>query len=167
MAAARADAARTCCRARPEEGLGVTQAELTRSVRRRVSAHVLDETAAPPAGTAIYALSDPREVAAPRYVGQTRAPRRRFLQHVSVARLWLPDERPWWIAQERLRPLYEWIRGLYADERRLPIMIVKAWHDRPEDATVGERELIQRYLRQQLPLLNVACAAAEPQIRLL
>jgi len=145
----------------------MTQAELARSVRRRVSAHVLDETAAPAVGTAIYTLSDPRELAAPRYVGQTRAPRRRFLQHVSVARLWLPDERPWWIAQERLRPLYEWIRALYADEQRLPVMVVTAWHDRPVDATVAERDLIQLCMRRQLPLLNVATATSEPQLRLL
>jgi hypothetical protein len=145
----------------------VTQADFAWSVRRRLPAHVLDKTALAAVGTAIYTLSDPRDLKAPRYVGQTRAPRRRFLQHVSVARLWLPDERPWWIAQERLRPLYEWIRDLYADERRLPVMVVTAWLERPGDATIAERELIQQYLRQRPPLLNLATATAEPQIRLL
>jgi hypothetical protein len=145
----------------------MTQAELARFVRRRISAHVLDETGALAAGTAVYTLSDPRELAAPRYVGQTRAPRRRFLQHLGLARLWLPEERPWWIAQERLRPLYEWIRDLYADGQRLPVMIVTAWHEAPLDATVAERDLIQLCMRRQLALLNVATADSEPQIRLL
>jgi hypothetical protein len=145
----------------------MSQTEFARFVRQRASAHLHDETAAPAVGTAIYTLSDPRDLRALRYVGQTRAPRRRFLQHVGGARLWLPDVRPWWITREHLRPLYEWIRDLYADGQRLPVMVVTAWLDQPEDALVAERELIQRCLRQELPLLNIATAVAQAQIRLL
>ena len=87
------------------------------------------------------------------------------MQHVGIARLWVPDELPWWIVEERLRPLYEWIRALYRDERRLPVMVVTAWHGGRADATVAERELIQDCLRRRMPLLNIesaAAAAADP-----
>jgi hypothetical protein len=146
----------------------VTRDELTRFVRTRLDGLLLDETGESRASShAIYTLSDPREVRAARYVGQTRAPRRRWLQHVREARLWLPAERPWWVADQRLRPLYAWIRELYEDEQRLPVMLVTAWVGDRADATLAERELIQRYLREQVPLLNVATSALEPQLRLL
>ena len=53
----------------------------------------------------IYTLSDPRDLRQVRYVGQTSAPRRRLLQHLNAARLWLPDERPWWIKDEKAAPV--------------------------------------------------------------
>jgi hypothetical protein len=146
-----------------------SHAEVARFVRARSAAHVYDETGrelgTQPRGTAIYTLADPRDLRVPRYVGQTRAPRRRFLQHVGTARLWLPDDLPWWVATPRQRPLYEWIRALYRDGRRLPVLVVCAWHG--TDATNAERELIQEYLRQRMPLLNVESATLQAQIRLL
>jgi hypothetical protein len=141
-------------------------ADVARFVRARVVAHLYDETGADARGTAIYTLSDPRDLRTVRYVGQTRAPRRRFLQHVHTARLWLPDDLPWWVIAERYRPLYEWVRALFREERRLPVMIVTAWHDVAAEATIAERGLIQESLRRRMPLLNVESAAPTPQIRL-
>ena len=94
-----------------------------------------------------------------RYVGQTRAPRSRYLQHVGAAKLWLPDELPWWIKSPRQRPLYHWIRDLYRDESRLPVMVVVGW-TQARHALAEEREHIENCLRQGLPLLN---REAEPK----
>ncbi len=145
----------------------LSQSELGRFVRSRLQAHLYDDTGVGATGIAIYTLSDPRDLRASRYVGQTRSPRRRFLQHVGTARLSMPDELPWWIVEERQRPLYEWIRALYRDERRLPVLVVSAWHGGRADATAAERELIQDCLRRRMPLLNVESAVLRPQLRLL
>jgi hypothetical protein len=103
---------------------------------------------------AIYALSDPRDLREVRYIGQTRAPRRRLQQHLSTARLWLPEQTPWWVKSPRLRPLYEWIRELYREGERLPVMVICAWVEATQ-ARVAEREHICGCLERQLPLLNV------------
>jgi hypothetical protein len=130
-----------------------TQAQLARRVRCELAALLYDESAAGPGGVAIYTLTDPRELRTVRYVGQTLAPRRRLLQHIRTARLWLPDERPWWVRSPRLRPLYEWIRTLFRDDGRLPVMIVCAWVA-PEAARVSERAHICACLAAEQPLLN-------------
>src|SRR5262249_5900075 len=110
---------------------------------------------ATPTGTAIYSLADPREARVTRYIGQTAQPSRRLMQHLRTARLWLPDETPWWIKAPQLLPLYHWIRDLYGQERRLPVMIVHAWVD-AERARLAERDHIRICLERQQPLLNVA-----------
>jgi hypothetical protein len=107
---------------------------------------------------AIYALSDPRDLREIRYIGQTRAPRRRLRQHLSTARLGLSQQTPWWVKSPRLRPLYEWIRELYRDGERLPVMVICAWVE-PTRARTAEREHICACLERQLPLLN---AEAQP-----
>jgi hypothetical protein len=122
-------------------------------VRQRLDALVCDDSGVAPEGVAIYTLSDPRELRTVRYIGQTLAPRRRFLQHVRTARLWLPDELPWWVRSPRLRPLYGWIRELFGEERRLPVMVVLAWVGAAQ-ARVCERSLICACLERQQPLLN-------------
>jgi hypothetical protein len=129
------------------------QAEISRQIRSRSTSHILDVTGAEEKEAAIYALADPRDVELVRYIGQTRAPRSRFLQHMNEARLWLPDEVPWWVKSPKLRPLYHWIRELYADERRMPIMMIVAW---TEGALARQEEgrHIREYLRHQKPLLN-------------
>jgi hypothetical protein len=147
--------------------LSPTSWELARLVRARLGSQLYDDSGGDARGTAVYVLADPRDLRAVRYVGQTRAPRRRFLQHVRTARLWMPDELPWWVVADRHRPLYEWIRGLFRDEQRLPVMIVTAWHEVAAEATVAERSLIQDSLRCGMRLLNVESAAPAPQIRLL
>jgi hypothetical protein len=124
-----------------------------RLLRRRLGAQLYDDSGAPPAEVAIYSLSDPRDLRAIRYVGQTAAPRRRLLQHLRCARLWLPDEVPWWVPSPQLRPLYHWIREMYRDGGRLPVMVVGAWVE-ARDARLAERAEIQRCLERQLPLLN-------------
>jgi hypothetical protein len=126
---------------------------LSRQVRRRLDALVCDDSGVAADGVAIYTLSDPRELRTVRYVGQTAAPRRRFLQHVRTARLWLPAELPWWVRSPRLRPLYGWIRELYAEEERLPVMVVTSWVAAVQ-ARVCERSLICACLERQQPLLN-------------
>jgi len=141
-------------------------ADLQQLLRRRLSHHVYDESGAVPSGTAIYSLADPRDVRASRYIGQTAHPCRRLMQHVQTARLWLPDETVWWVKVPRLRPLYLWIRELYAQEARLPVMIVHGWVD-TEQARLAEGERIRSCLERQVPLLNVAIcqmtsAAARP-----
>ena len=114
----------------------------------------------------MYALADPRDLRAIRYVGQTTAPRRRLLQHLNTARLWLPDEVPWWIRKPELRPLYTWLRELYADESRLPAMIVVDWVP-AERARLAERERILEGLRIGHALLNVEGERGRSQLPLL
>ncbi len=126
---------------------------LGRSIRSRCAAHILDVSDATPNAAAIYALADPRDLELVRYIGQTRSPRTRYLQHMTEARLWLPDELPWWVKSPQLRPLYGWIRALYADEQRLPIMMLVAWTSVIE-ARQEEGRHIREYLRHQIPLLN-------------
>ena len=130
-------------------------------LRRRLRLHLYDESGVAPAGTAIYSLADPRDVRASRYVGQTTQPRRRLIQHVRGAELWLGDEIPWWVKAPRLRPrpLYGWIRELYQQEGRLPVMIVHAWVE-AEHAQREERRRIRLCLERQLPLLNLAMGEA-------
>ena len=103
---------------------------------------------------AIYGLSDPRDLRAIRYIGQTCTPRQRLRQHLNAARLWLPEQTPWWVRSPRLRPLYEWIRELYRDGERLPVMVICAWVE-ARQARSAEREYICACLERQLALLNV------------
>lgn len=116
---------------------------------------MLDVSGTEPGGFAIYTLSDPRDLRHVRYVGQTRLPRRRLLQHLNSARLWLPDEVPWWFTAPELRPLYEWIRELHRDAYRLPAMLVTEWTSSAAAARLAERELILSHLRHNHELLNV------------
>jgi len=127
----------------------------THLVRSHVTAHLYDESGTAAWGTAIYCLSDPRDIRAVRYVGQTKDPKRRFLQHLNTARLWVPDETPWWVKSPKLRPLSEWIRALYQDEYRLPTMVIAEWVVKDSDARLAERNRICSCLRDQLRLLNV------------
>jgi hypothetical protein len=127
--------------------------QLVRLIRSRCASHIVDLSGTEPDDAAIYTLSDPREIRVVRYVGQTGSPRRRLLQHLAAAKLWLPDELPWWIKRPELRFLYRWIRELYLDECRLPVMIVTAWAQ-ASDALAQERSLICEHLRLQSPLLN-------------
>jgi hypothetical protein len=145
----------------------LTKTELARRIRAATHSHVVDAPNVAGNGAAIYTLADPRDLAAVRYVGQTRAPRRRFAQHLNTARLWMPDEIPWWVASPRLRPLYSWIRELHRDGFRMPVMVVATWVERAADARSVERALIERYLRDGLHLLNIEAERAGPQIPLL
>jgi hypothetical protein len=120
-----------------------------------VTTGIYDDSGVPPLGTAVYSLSDPRDLRDARYIGQTGNPRRRLLQHLSTAQLWIPDERPWWMKSPRLRPLSQWIRTLYADERRLPIMLVHQWLDTETQARIAERSRIFACMESRLSLLNV------------
>jgi hypothetical protein len=129
------------------------RSQLLHEIRRHLVSQLYDDSSDPGAGVAIYSLSDPRDIRAIHYVGQTVAPRRRLLQHVRTARLWLPDERPWWVRSPRLRPLYGWIRGIYHDGGRLPVMVVSQWVE-PARARAAEHALIEECLQRQLPLLN-------------
>lgn len=113
----------------------------------------MDESGVEPGEVALYTLADPRDVRELRYVGQTRNPPSRFAQHINTARLWLPDERPWWIQREELRPLYEWIRALYADGERLPVMFIVGWST-AELALREERQLVRALVADGMPLLN-------------
>lgn len=134
----------------------LTRTQLMQRVRRRLELLVCDESGHEPAAVAIYTLSDPRDLRAVRYVGQTRSPRRRFLQHVNNARLWLPDEddSAWWIRLPRQRPLYRWIRELHREEYRLPAMVITQWVDSERLARSAERNHIEHCLGRQLALLN-------------
>ena len=145
----------------------MTKTQLSRYLRNHVAGQLYDDSAGERAGTAIYSLSDPRDIRAVRYVGQTSVPKRRFLQHLNTARLWLPDERPFWVAALELRPLYEWIRELYQDEHRLPTMVVYEWLATQSQARLRERSRIYECLQQRLPLLNVEAENARIQMTLL
>ncbi|HEY6482683.1 MAG TPA: hypothetical protein VIY54_04075 [Steroidobacteraceae bacterium] len=140
---------------------------MARQLRSHIARELYDDSGAITDGTAIYTLSDPRDLRAVRYVGQTSAPRRRFLQHLNTARLWLPQERPWWVKSPRLRPLYDWIRELYRDDRRLPTMVVCDWVRTAAEARRAERNRIVACLACQLPLLNIEAEILGRQIPLL
>jgi hypothetical protein len=144
----------------------LNRAQIGQLVHRHVREQLYDESGVSAHGIAIYVLSDPRSIRDVRYVGQTSSPSRRFLQHVNTARLWLPDDVPWWVKSPKLRPLYTWIRELYTDEHRLPIMVVSAWVDSVREARVAERALIVACLRERLRLLNVEVEILGRQIPL-
>lgn len=127
--------------------------QLVRVIRSRIESHIVDVSGAAPGDAAIYTLSDPRDIRTVRYVGQTSGPRRRYCQHLGAAKLWLPDEVPWWIKRTEMRSLYQWIRNLYREERRLPVMVVTAWANATE-ALAKEREFICEHLQRQSPLFN-------------
>ncbi len=133
----------------------LTKAQLTRHIRGELDSHFYDDSSVAPQGTAIYWLADPRDIRHVRYVGQTRAPQKRFRQHLNTARLWLPDETPWWVPSPKLRPLYEWIRALHREDFRLPVMVVTAWVETTAQARMAERARIFDCLAKQFPLLNV------------
>jgi hypothetical protein len=142
-------------------------AELARFIRRRLPAQLYHESDAVRAGFAIYCLADPRDLRAVRYVGQTRAPQRRYLQHLNTARLWQPDETPWWIQQPRLRPLYDWIRALHREDYRLPVMVISSWVKSPVEARRAERARIFECLQERHALLNVETEILGRQLTLL
>jgi hypothetical protein len=133
----------------------LTKAEVMCRVRRHVTQEIHDESGCGPLMVAVYSLVDPRELRQIRYIGQTSSPRRRLLQHLNSARLWLPEERPWWIAQPKLRPLYDWIRELNFREQRLPTMIVHEWAMTIAAARLAERARIFHCLQQDSPIYNV------------
>jgi hypothetical protein len=126
---------------------------LTQRIRDCRRHNIIDQTGVAPGEVAIYTLSDPRDVRLVRYVGQTRNPPSRLTQHLHAARLWLPDELPWWIRQEELRPLYTWIRELHGDGGRLPVMFVVGWTT-AQLARRDERRFIRQFVADGLPLLN-------------
>lgn len=142
-------------------------AQLRRRYRLHAREQLYDESGSEPVGWAIYTLSDPRDLREVRYVGQTSAPRRRFLQHLNHAQLWLPDELPWWIKQPKLRPLYTWIRTLYGDGHRLPVMVVSDWLPLSAQARMAERSRIFDLLAHRRQLLNVESEILGNQISLL
>jgi hypothetical protein len=150
----------------------ITKMELAQQLRQHVAAQFYDESGVGIAGAkgeaaaAIYALTDPRRLRDPRYIGQTSDPTRRFLQHLTTARLWIPDEVPWWVKSPKLRPLYEWIRDLYRDEGRLPTMIVREWVS-VDHARVAERAQICACLEKRFSLLNVEPRLTGNQLLLL
>ena len=151
-----------------ERGLAPRKLEVARHIRLHVQADLYDESRASlPGGIAIYSLSDPGDLRGLRYVGQTTSPKRRFLQHLNTARLWMPDERPWWVRNPKLRPLYEWIRAIYRQDARLPTMVIWEWLDDVGSARMAERARICEALANGLPLLNVEATRAAAQYQLL
>jgi hypothetical protein len=128
---------------------------IAQRVRRHIRAELYDDSGGDAGSIAIYTLSDPRFIREARYVGQTRSPTRRFAQHLNTARLWLPDELPWWVESPKLRPLYCWIRELYADGGRMPVMVVTSWTGSVGEARVLERARIMECLESRLEILNV------------
>jgi hypothetical protein len=148
----------------------VDQEESRRSAESAAAAarsHVHDGGGGGPGATAIYRLADPRDVRLARYVGQTRDPRRRFEQHVRTARLWLPDQIPWWVRSPKHRPLYAWIRALYRDGARLPFMWVEEWVEAGRDPLAAERAAIMRCVAQGAALLNIEARRLGRQLPLL
>ena len=146
----------------------LTRSQLARRIRQHVEVNLFDESGVDADGIALYALADPRDIRQTRYVGQTSLPQRRLLQHLNTARLWTPDadERPWWIKDPKLRPLYDWIRALYRDECRLPTMVVFAWVSVAQ-ARAAERASIYEAITRRLPLLNVEAERGGAQLQLL
>jgi hypothetical protein len=145
----------------------MTAGEFRKIAYRHVMQELYDDSGMPPASIAIYSLFDPRDLRAVRYVGQTSAPQQRFRQHLHTARMWLPDEVPWWVKSVQLRPLYVWIRGLYLDSGHLPTMVITQWTDSRADALAAERTRIYECVKRQSLLFNAEMQALGPQIPLL
>lgn len=141
--------------------------EVAWRARAAVRTHIYDQGSGLDGATAVYTLADPRDARCPRYVGQTRDLRRRFMQHVQSARLWLPDDVPWWVRSPKHRPLYSWIRALYRDDGRLPFMCVVERVEVGSDPLIAERSAILRMLAEGARLLNVEARALGPQLPLL
>ncbi|HEX7238048.1 MAG TPA: hypothetical protein VF405_13860 [Gammaproteobacteria bacterium] len=139
----------------------------TKSAAAAARSYVHIDASGGPGAAAVYTLADPRDVQSPRYVGQTRDPHARFAQHVQTARLWLPDEVPWWVRSPKHRPLYAWIRELHRDGGRLPIMWVEEWVDAGADPLVAERAAIMRWLARGASLLNAEALKLGAQLPLL
>jgi hypothetical protein len=133
----------------------VSKRELDFHLRRHSRANLYDESGTGPIGVALYGLSDPRDLRDVRYIGQSRSPSSRFLQHLGTAQLWMPDDKPWWVKSPKLRPLYSWIRGLYSDGGRLPVMLISAWLPSTKEARVAERVRIIECLSEGRELYNV------------
>lgn len=132
-------------------------------LRRRLGVLVCDTSDAERSGVALYTLSDPRDVRAVRYVGQSSAPMRRYRQHVRAACLAQEGPGPWWFRQPHLGPLYEWIRALHADGGRLPFMLITNWVPSVEAARLLERSLIAAHRAAGCALLN--CEALREEAR--
>jgi hypothetical protein len=132
-----------------------TKAELARRIRGHVGVELYDDSGMAPKRVAIYSLSDPRDLRHVRYVGQTARPPQRFSQHLNAARLWLPEDRPWWVKVPHLRPLYGWIRELYREDFRLPTMLISTWLDSVPEARLAERARIYECLAERMTLLNM------------
>jgi hypothetical protein len=132
----------------------VTPRLLRLQVRRELSEHLYYEAQPQIGAIAIYTLSDPRDLKEIRYVGQSAAPVRRYVQHVTLACPWLSDDTPWWNKAPKLRPLHEWVRQLHRDERRLPVMVVRQWCQDSAEARAAERARIAEGLKGGIALLN-------------
>jgi hypothetical protein len=144
-----------------------TKEQLSKLFRSNVGVQLYDDSGVAPLGVAIYSLSGPRDIREVRYVGQTSTPRRRFLQHLNTAMLWMPDDKPWWVKYPKMRPLSEWIRELYRDELRLPVMVITAWLPTVSAARVAERSQIYECLEKRLWLLNVESEILGRQLALI
>jgi hypothetical protein len=66
----------------------------------------------------------------------------------------------------RFRDSYAWIRALYFEHRRLPLMVVRDWVPDAE-ARTAEQALIHDYLRQGMCLLNCESARVGKQLVLI
>ena len=140
-------------------------ATLAARLRGPLAALVCDVASGLHEGIALYTLSDPRDVRAVRYVGQTRAPLRRYRQHVRAASLLLATAMPWWARAPHLVPLHGWIRTLYGDGRRLPFMLVHQWVACVAEALALERALIERHRAAGCQLLNCEALRAPARRR--
>ena len=154
------------CNPFPGERLSFTKRELGLYVRRHIRTNLYDESGVSTLGVALYGLSDPRDIRDVRYIGQTRNPASRFLQHINAARLWMPDDLPWWIKSPQLRPLYSWIRQLYSTGQRLPVMLISNWAPTIKEARLAERTQIIECLRDGRELYNVEAELLGKQLPL-
>jgi hypothetical protein len=131
-----------------------TQERLRQRLRAALPQLMHDVSGCEPAGIALYALADPRDVRALRYIGQTGSPARRYRQHVRAACLGAGTDRPWWICEPHLLALHRWIHALHADGNRLPFMLVTHWTATIADARALERQLILEHIAAGHELLN-------------
>jgi hypothetical protein len=144
-----------CGPRRQGDAVSLEKSQIARRLRDHVRLALFDDSGTDPGAYAIYSLSDPRDARRARYIGQTNAPQRRFLQHLSMAKLWMPDEKPWWVKSPKLRPLSAWIRELYREEYRLPVMVLTAWRASIAEARLAERARIYECLQRSDALLNI------------
>jgi hypothetical protein len=96
-------------------------------VRRQIDSHLVDWSGKRAGTFAVYGLTDAPDSDPIDYIDITVNPQRRLLQHWMAARLWQSQRSADRITSSTLRPLCHWIRDLYEQQQRLPVMVIYEW----------------------------------------
>lgn len=93
----------------------------------QIDAHILDLSPKRSGAFAVYGLAEDGNRERVQYLDFTVNPQRRLLQHWMSPRLWLSRRAADRITSSTLQPLCHWIRALYEQKQRLPVMAIYEW----------------------------------------